>query len=457
MVAERIQRNATTTKGILRRTKEACFEDVADPRDENRIKHPLGGALELGVYGLATGARSTRAVEKRSTQLNARLDEETALEGRMSDNAFGLLLRALEPYQLRQALHRTVKAEWTDRENLRPTDLSKSTVAIDGKNLAVLRSGELRRLVSSHTDLDGQQLTVGQLKRVYASRFPEVQLRDDDGAGLIGVVMVHRATLVSSRAAVVVDQRSIEGTSSEHGVIDETLRALFKTYGRSDLVERVTVDAGNMYKKAATEIRANKADYFGAIKSSQGTLYERAKASLGSRSVDEIDEAHFETANGKTVVYRVWTMAVTEGTQGWKGARQLVRIQRMTIDNETGEVGVGERYFVSSESPDELDALEAYRVARAHWRCENEGHWTCDAIWEEDARRTPWTKHPTGIVNVGILRVIAINILALLRAMSRRRDGDTLETPSWQTVIEEAVLALLRSALDTEEFGDFEA
>lgn len=96
----------------------------------------------------------------------------------------------------------------------------------------------------------------------------------------------------------------------------------------------------------------------------------------------------------------------------------------------TEEVSVGNRYFVSSETPDELDALQAYRVARARWRCENEGHWTADAIWEEDARRTPWTTHPTGIVNVGILRAIAINILALLRSMSRLLEGDQLVPPT---------------------------
>ena len=457
MVAQKIQRNATTPKGFLRRTRDAKFEAVSDPRDEHRITHPLDGVLRLGIVGLATGARSLRAVETRSMQLDAQVDEACGLDGRISDNAFGLIVRRVEPYQLRGALHRSIRAEWIERENLRPTRLSKSTVAIDGKNLAVLRSEELRRLVSAHTDLDGQKLGIEQLRQVYATRFPEVQLRDDPEAGLIGVVMVHRATLVSSRAAIVIDQRSIPGTTSEHGEITRTLEALDQTYGRTKILERVTVDAGNMYRKTARKACQKGIDYFGAMKAgSQGKLYEQAEGWLGRRGPDEADQAHIETYNGQTLVYRVWTMKIAEGTLGWDGARQLIRIQRVAIDNDTDKVSVGERYFVSSESPGQLDALEAYRVSRAHWRCENDGHWTCDAIWDEDARRTPWTRYPTGIVNVGILRVLAINILALLRSMSRLRKGDTLVTPGWQTVIEHAVQTLLCPILETGEFDAFE-
>jgi len=457
MVAQKLQRKATTPKGILRRTKDADFEAVSDPRDENRITHGLAGVLELGVYGLATDARSQRTVETRSTQLVEEVDEACELDGRISDNGFGLILRRIEPYQLRKALHRSVRAEWIDRENLRPTELGKSTVAIDGKSLAVLRAKKLRKLVSTHTDLDGKELTVEQLRHVYATRFPEIQLRDDGEAGLIGVAMVHRATLVSSSAAVVIDQRSIPGTTSEHGEITKTLEALHQTYGRTQMLERVTVDAGNMYRKTAQKAYQKDIEYFGAMKaSSQGKLYDRADKWLGERGADEADQAHIETRNGKTVVYRIWTMPIAEGTLGWKGASQLIRIQRLVIDNATEEGSVGERYFVSSEGPEELDALQAYRVARAHWRCENEGHWTADAIWDEDARRTPWTTYPTGIVNVGILRAIAINILALLRSMSRLRKGDTLVTPGWQTVIEHAFQALLEPVLETGEFDAFE-
>jgi hypothetical protein len=69
MVAERIQYNATTPKGILRRTRDARFEKVEEPRHSNRIKHSLKGALELGVIGLATDTPSIRGIETRSDRL----------------------------------------------------------------------------------------------------------------------------------------------------------------------------------------------------------------------------------------------------------------------------------------------------------------------------------------------------------------------------------------------------
>jgi len=457
MVAQRnYQRNAATPTGILRRTKEADFEEVSDPRNENRIKHPLDGVLELGVLSMTTDARSARAVEDRSRELKPEVDEQINLDEPISDNAFSLILRRIDPYELRKALRQTVKAEWTDRENLRPTgSFDKSTVAVDGKNLATLYEDRLKDLVTMHTPLEGHKLTVEQLKEVYGTFFPEVQLKDED-SGLIGTVMAHRATLVSSGAAVVIDQRTIEGSTSEHGTIEQTLGALFNAYGRTDMLERITVDAGNMTRGAAEVMDKQDTDYFGALKSSQGNLYERAVGWLGDRSAQKADQAHIETYNGKTLVYRVFTMKIAEGTLGWEGARQLVRVQRVAIDNDDEDVTAEDRYFVSSESPEELSALQAYRVARAHWRCENEGHWTADAIWDEDARRTPWTTYPTGIVNVGILRVIAINILALLRSMSRLRRGETFVTPGWNKVIEHAMDALLHSVLETGEFDTFE-
>jgi len=451
------QRQAATPTGILRRTKEADFEEVSDPRNENRIKHPLDGVLDLGVLSLTTDARSARAVEDRSRELKAEVGEKINLDEPISDNAFSLILRRIDPYDLRKALRRTVKAEWTDRENLRPAQsFDKSTVAVDGKNLATLHDDRLRSLVTMHTPLEGRELTVEQLKEVYATHFPEVQLRDDDEAGLIGVVMVHRATLVSSGAAVVIDQTSIDGSTSEHGTIEHTLGALFDAYRRTDMLERITVDAGNMTRGAAAVIQEEGTDYFGALKASQGTLYERAVGWLEGRDAEEADQVHIETYNGKTLIYQVWTMKVAEGSLDWKGARQLVRIRRIAVDNADEEVTAEDRYFVSSEPCEEFSPLQAYRVARAHWRCENEGHWTADAIWEEDARRTPWTTYPAGIVNVGVLRSIAINILALLRSMSRLRRGETFVTPGWKKVIEHAMDALLHSALVTGEFDAFE-
>lgn len=53
---------------------------------------------------------------------------------------------------------------------------------------------------------------------------------------------------------------------------------------------------------------------------------------------------------------------------------------------------------------------------------------------------------------MGILRALAVNILAVLRALSRIRRKGKLEKPSWQAVIEHAYSALCDPILDTLEF-----
>lgn len=462
MVAERIQYNATTPKGILRRTRDARFEKVEEPRHSNRIKHSLKGALELGVIGLATDTPSTRGIETRSDRLVPEVDEAIDLEEPISDNAFGLLLRRISSPSLARSLHRAVKAEWTKRERLRPSDgWSKSTIAIDGKHLATLTEAQLRHWVEADTDLEADELSTRQLRELYRSRWPEVQIRDHEAnddtepdEGLDGLIRVHRATLISSEAATVIDQRSIPGHTNESGEIVATLRSVCRTYGRTNMVQRVTMDAGHATRQAADVMQSNRVDYLMALKETQGELFEMAQRRLGDRGGREAVYSQTEDAKGKTVVYTLWREAIGREACDWAGARQLIRVERMTIDNE-GNQTIGNRYFVSSEPPAELTGSSLHRLVRSHWRCENEGHWTCDAIFDEDARRTPWTTHPTGIVNVAVLRVIAINILALLRSMSRLRVGDQLRPPTWRDVIEHAIQVRVESPLvDT---GGFDA
>ena len=191
-----------------------------------------------------------------------------------------------------------------------------------------------------------------------------------------------------------------------------------------------------------------------ALKMPQGELHQLALKSLEQLPgcLAEFQDGRDE--RGKRISYSVWRHVI-EGDHGWKGARQLVRVERVVAD-DNGPVSVGNRYFVCSMSSDELTASDTLNLARGHWRCENEGHWTADAIWDEDARRTPWTQHPNGILVVGILRAIAINILAVLRALSRVERGENLVKPTWQTCIEQVLLVLFEPLLDMTEFNAFE-
>lgn len=446
----KIRRRAATPKGFLRRVKDADLSKVGDPRNPNRIKHAMDGALELGALALTAETSSTRGVEDRSTECTPEVRGAIELDGEMSDNAFGELLRRPEPSDLNKAVHRQVAAEW-DRENLRPKLLKRSTVAVDGKCVATLDERQIRHWIDQETPLDGEELSVIQLRHLVESHFPAIQIQDRQ-EGLVGLIRVHRVTLVSSDAAVVLHQQVIEGATNESGTIEQTLRGVLGAYGRRELIEMVTMDAGNSCKKVARLLCDHNTDYLMAIKRNQGVLHDEAHERLGEKSGIEASFTHTEQVNGETRTYSVWTTEIEEGFEGWKGARQLVRIERVTVGND-GETSVGNRYFVASMGPEQLDAEQAAKTARNYWRCENEGHWTYDAIWKEDATRTRWSTHPTGILNVGVLRILACNIMAMLRALSRNRDGDT---PSWDKVIEYAKDALFESRLETSEFETFD-
>lgn len=445
MAAFRISRKATTPKGFLKRVLDAGFEQVDDPRQQAFVVHPLDAMLRLGVLGLVSGARSSRAVEDRSEELRPTIRADIGLSERVSDNAFSQTLARLDPIAMRAPLHRQVKAEW-GRKRLRPHRLPWSTVAFDGKHVLTLHDKELRALVARTTGLKAEAMEVEQLRRILQTQFPYIQLQD--GERLVGLVRVHRATLISSQAAVVIDQWPIRGATNEHGTIAQSLRALLEVYGRTKMVEMVTMDAGNTSREVAELLRSRGVDYLMTIKSIQGRLHRLAVETLGAMGGAEAEVCLSHNERGKMVCYSVWTRPI-EGDYGWQGARQLVRVERV-VAGDDGEAQVGNRYFVTSKGADEMDAEAALAVARSHWRCENEGHWTADAIWREDARRTPWTRHPDGVLVVGLLRAMAINILAVLRALSRDDKGDK---PSWRRAIEQALMVLCEPTVDMEDFN----
>jgi predicted transposase YbfD/YdcC len=408
--------------------------------------------LRTGVLALASGARSTRAVEDRSAALRPGLRKQLEVPERISDNAFGNLLPQIGPFDLRKALIRQVKAEW-ERKRLRPTHLPTSTVAIDGKHIATIPEKRLRVLISQETPYDGEALDHDVLRRVLRSHFPWVQLQvNGDWVG--GLMKVHRAVLISSDAAVVIDQWPIKGGCNEMNTIEQTLEALFAAYGRTRIVQMVTLDAGNTSKAVARRLRARKVDYFMAVKTPQGAVHELAQEHLAERAGIEAEFQCSFDERGKRINYTVWRHRI-DGDHDWEDARQLIRVERVVADDED-LVSVGNRYFICSKDDDALTAEHALALARGHWRCENEGNWTADAIWDEDARRTPWTQHPQGILVVGLLRAIAINILAVLRALSRIARGKRLVKPRWQTCIEHVLLVLYEPLLDMTDFNVFE-
>jgi len=398
------------------------------------------------VVAMVTAARSLRDVESRTLQIAKNPKAGLGITTKIADNTFGKVLPRVDHQDVVACLHRMVKAEHR-RGNLKPTVLPMGTVAIDGKNVATLRWHDLCRVLGLEQSEAGPE----QVKALLAERYPEVQLCVPEHGKPYALARVHTVTLVSSDAAVCIHQRPTLGHTNEIGSMPELLAELRAGYGRTALITMVTTDAGNTSLEVAGLILKSGWDYFLQIKSEHGDLYTEATAALGSLSDEEADWAAADTQNGKVVTYRLWQQELTdEGWLGWTHARQLVRVQRTVEDPNTGEVKVGNRFYVSNRTVTELPPRGSGKLSRAHWRCENETHWTANAEIQEDRRRLAWSRHPKGVFVVSVLRRIAANILAVARKLSRL--GGSGETPTWHQVAEHFLLVLCVTVLETKAF-----
>lgn len=441
-----MNRQAATPKGFERRVRDLELGRVTEPRQSAKVTIPLPTVLVALVASMVTRARSLRMAEQRTAAIAQKHGTWLGLQRRIADNTFGKVLPKVCFASVLQCLHRLVKAEHR-RGNLKPSRLAVGTAAIDGKNVGTLHWQDLCRVLS----LDAQQASAVQVKERLGQEYPEAQMCVPEHGQPYALIRVHTVTLVSSEAAPCIHLRPIAGSTNEIGSMSELLDELKAVFGRRRPFGRITTDAGNTSLSAMSKAVEHGWHYFAQIKSDHCDLYAEAERLLGDRRRQRSHATCGDTQNGKVVTYHLWRYDLTEqGWLHWTHARQLFRVQRIAENSATGNKSVGNRYYVSSESPDELLPTAALKVSRAHWRCEDETHWTADAQMQEDRRRLAWSRHPNGILIVAVLRMIAIAILAAARRLSRM--GYSLETPSWGQVAEHFLLELCGSTLDMKAF-----
>jgi len=441
-----MNRQAATPRGFERRVRDLQLARVPDPRQAAKVRIPLTSLLVALVASMVTRARSLRAAEQRTAGMALKHGRFLGIESRIADNSFGKMLPRLELNALVGCLHRLVKAEHR-RGNLAPCHLALGTVAIDGKNAGTVRWHDLCRIFG----LEPQAASVLEVRARLAARYPEAQLCVPGHGEPYALMRMHTVTLISSAAATGVHLRPVMGSTNEIGSMVELLDELAGAYGRTRLFGRITTDSGNTSHLAMSTAIGHGWHYFAQMKSDVGDIYAEAKRLLGRRPRQRAHATYSDAQNGKAVTYYLWCYDLGEqGWLKWTHARQLMRVQRVTEDLVSGKKTVGNRYYISSEMPAALGPRVALSVSRAHWRCENETHWTADAEMREDRRRLAWSRHPNGILVVALLRMIAIAILAMARRLSRM--GGSHETPSWAQVAEHFFLLLCGSTLDTKAF-----
>lgn len=441
-----MRRQAATPKGLLRRLADLDFSQVPDPRQAQKVVWPLPTLLTALLVSLLTKARSLRAVEQRTAQLTPEARTDLGIPQRLPDNTCGALLPRVSRAGLGACLRRLVLQEH-QRGNLQPSRPSGGTVAIDGKNVGTLHFGDLCRVLG----LDAATATADQVRPLLVAQFPEAQLCVPTEGEPYALLRVHTVTLTSAPAAVCLYQRAIPGHTNEVGALPGLLRALHTAYGRIHLFRRVTTDAGNTSLATASLTCACGWAYFAQLKSEHGGLYAEAERVLAGRRRARAVKTYADAQHGQVVTYSIWQYDLTDaGWLDWTHARQLFRVERVVDRPDGSRVSVGNRYYVTSDTVDQLGPKHALELSREYWRCEEATHWTADAEFQEDRRRLAWSRHPHGLLVVSLLRRIALCVLAVIRQLSRV--GYSEETPSWHQVAEHFLLLLCEPLLETAAF-----
>ena len=89
----------------------------------------------------------------------------------------------------------------------------------------------------------------------------------------------------------------------------------------------------------------------------------------------------------------------------WKGLRPIADVTCARTDKKTGQTTSATRLYITSLPPEAKPILDA---SRAHWRVENNLHWTLDVTFREDARRR---RKDNGALNLSLIRKAAINLI----------------------------------------------
>jgi predicted transposase YbfD/YdcC len=345
------------------------FSCIKDPRIERCKRHLLLDILVLSLCAVMSGAEQWIDIEAYGQEKEAWL--KTFLElpnGIPSHDTIARVFASLEPTQFQHAFLNWIQAI--------KKELPGEVIAIDGKTLRGSRCFGKKGLHLVSAWATEQHLSLGQLK--------------------------------------------VDSKTNEITVVPELLKLLML----KDAI--VTLDAMGCQRTIAKQIKSQGANYVLAVKENQERLYKSLQETFLKAEANQFNAMTYsqhETVEGdhgriETRRYTVLPlMYLHQFKCRWSGLQSLVQVENHR-QIKGGEYSVNKRYYISS-LPMKADLIA--KAIRAHWRIENNLHWSLDVIFKEDQSRIRKAHAPE---NVGWLRRFALSLLkkeSSIKASIRRK------------------------------------
>jgi hypothetical protein len=399
-----LQRRIGTMQSFLRQRQDVLrFDDVPDPRQARGQRWSADALMSTAILSLVLMVKSLRGAERLSEDLVG-AQRKRGIDRRVPDSTLGDFLAAVDPAPVRRHLHRQVLSEHR-RKALEPEVVPMRVASIDGKTVATV-DGEMN---------------------------PDCQKHNPEGQIPHWLYRVVRATLISSAAAMCIDQKAIPATTNDMGVFGDFFDELERTYRRADLFETVFTDAGFTSEANARKVDAAGKGYIMNLKANQPDLLADAQQILlpQARKTDPEAETDWECDSTRGWIKRqLWRTDQLAGGRSWSHLRQvwLVRVLVRLHGKNGPERVLEDRFYVTNLVSARLKPRAILDLVRAHWRIENNCFGRLDVEWQEDHGR--WVRRGNGLPVVSLLRVIAYNLVEILRTTHLRSVGARKAT--WQ-------------------------
>jgi len=233
-----------------------------------------------------------------------------------------------------------------------------------------------------------------------------------------------RAALISSRSMPVIGQAFVPKRTNDLGAFPLLWEQIMRHYGKLDLFELVTMDAGFCYESVLRLIDESCFAYLVGVKENQKTLlYELRRLFLlfNPPRVAWTDRDPTPGGRIKRELFRLDQKDLR--IAGWPHLRQALLV-RQTMRKWSGCEVVVERLFITNLTWNRLTPEQLLRAVRRHWGIENNCNKTFDTVLNEDT--VAWATNRKCLPDsvplrvMSWLRVIAYNWLGWVKLVHLR-------------------------------------